>query len=61
MLPNDCKDIDNLYIFKNKVKKWKDETVLAGSVKLTLKESLGYSISIFWNYGCCLPVSFCYQ
>ena len=25
MLPDDWKDIDNLYTFKNKVKKWKDE------------------------------------
>ena len=25
MLPDDSKDIDNLYTFKNKVKKWKDE------------------------------------
>ena len=23
MLPDDCKDIENLSIFKNKVKKWK--------------------------------------
>ena len=25
MLPDDCKDIDNLNTFKNKVKKWKPE------------------------------------
>ena len=25
MLPEDCKDIDNLNTFKNKVKKWKTE------------------------------------
>ena len=25
MLPDDCKDIDNLNTFKNKVKKWKLE------------------------------------
>ena len=25
MLPDDCKDIENLSIFKNKVKKWKPE------------------------------------
>ena len=38
MLPDDWKDIDNSFTFKNKVKKWKDENcpTLAGYVKFTL-------------------------
>ena len=62
MLPDDCNDIrlsnKNLKIF------------LEYSVKFTLviqvffqkgKRRLRIFKQYFWNYGCCVPVSFCYQ
>ena len=56
MLPDDSKDIDNLYTFKNKVKKWNGENcpcrlckiyIDKGKKKLGKEKSLVYSSSIF--------------
>ena len=57
MLPDNWKGIDNLYTFKKKVKKWKDENCRCRLCKIYInkkkkkawkrKNSLGYSSSIF--------------